>query len=82
MVLLQSEVDIAVIGSGWSTKARDHQCLPACKSRHEGKGARKGDVDGYAIPPIPHQRQPAGILGINLKVSRARRSNVGNRAAV
>lgn len=41
MVLLQSEVDIAVIGSGWSTKARDHQCLRACEPRHEGKVLEK-----------------------------------------
>src|SRR5947199_2179094 len=42
-------------------KHRNNQCLRACRSCDEGKGAWKGPADGYTIPTIPCRRPLVGV---------------------
>src|ERR1700694_4483257 len=47
-------------------KHRNHECVLARRSRHEGKSVSKSPAGGHAIPPLPGEGYSARVLGIAL----------------
>jgi hypothetical protein len=45
---------------------REHECVFARESRHEGKGIGKSLACGHAFPPLPGERHFAHVFGIAL----------------
>jgi len=46
---------------------RDHECVFARGSRHEGKGVGKSLAGRHAVPPLPGERYSACVFGIALR---------------